>query len=216
MSERENKNISLELLPENFFTQDSLTVAPALLGCVIQTYKNGVLVSGRIVETEAYPSHDAASHAFQGKRTSRTDIQFTKGGSLYVYQIMGLHLMTSIVVGEEGIADVVFIRSIEPLEGVNVMRQTRNYFGDDVRRIASGPGMLSVALGITKSDSGTIVYGKYSHIKLFRDSRYVCTVERGKRINLGVHGVSQDEASKAVEQPWRFFDPTSKFLSKHS
>lgn len=204
----------LQLLSEKFYLQDSLSVAPALIGCVIETSKDGVIVAGRITETEAYPSNDAASHAFQGKRTQRTEIQFNKGGSLYVYQIMGLHLMTSVVVNEKEIADVVFIRSIEPLTGIEAMRERRDYSGDNLKRIASGPGMLSVALGISKDDNGLAIYDEASAVRIYKDISYAGKVESAMRINLGVHGVTDEEAKQAIEQPWRFFDEDSKFLSK--
>ncbi len=140
MVERENMPEHLHLLSSDFYIQNSIVVAPQLIGCVIETNRQGVVTSGRITETEAYPSYDVASHAFGNKRTSRTEIQYSRGGKLYIYQIMGLYLMTSIVVGEEGNADVVFVRSIEPLEGIEEMRQRRRYVGDDETRVASGPG----------------------------------------------------------------------------
>ncbi len=214
MPEREKMPEHLQLLSERFYLQDSLTVAPALVGCIIETNKDGVSVLGRITETEAYPSYDAASHAFQSKRTPRTEIQFGKGGSLYVYQIMGLHLMTSIVVGQEEVADVVFIRSIEPLSGIEAMKRRRGYLGENIRRIASGPGMLSVALGITKDDNAVAIYGEVSPVRVYKDISYAGKVGSGMRINLGVHGVTDEEAKQAIEQPWRFFDETSEFLSK--
>jgi len=214
MPEREKMPEHLQLLTEKFYLQDSLSVAPALIGCVVETSKDGVIVAGRITEAEAYPSSDAASHAFQGKRTSRTETQFLKGGSLYIYQIMGLHLMTSVVTGEEGIADVVFIRSIEPLTGIETMKERRGYSGDILKRIASGPGMLSVALGVSKDDNGLAVYDEASAVRIYKDISYSGKVGSGTRINLGVHGVTDEEAKQAIEQPWRFFDETSEFLSK--
>lgn len=214
MPERENMPEHLQLLTEKFYLQDSLTVAPALVGCVIETSKNGLVVSGRITETEAYPSFDAASHAFKGKRTPRTETQFGKGGSLYIYQIMGLHLMTSVVTGEEEVADVVFIRSLEPLTGIETMKERRGYSGNSLKRVASGPGMLSVALGITKDDNSSVIYEDTSTVRIYKDNSYTGKVSSGARINLGVHGVTDEEAKQAIEQPWRFFDEDSEFLSK--
>lgn len=106
MYEREIARERLELLPQDFYRQDSLVVAPILIGCVVETNKKGVVTSGRITETEAYPGYDAASHAYKNKHTPRTEVQYLEGGRLYIYQIMGLHLMTSIVVGDKRIADV--------------------------------------------------------------------------------------------------------------
>lgn len=214
MVERENMHEHLHILPADFYAQSSVQVASQLIGCVIGTRKQGFITSGRITETEAYPSYDVASHAFGNKRTPRTEIQYSRGGRLYVYQIMGLHLMTSIVVGEEGNADVVFIRSIEPLKGLEEMRQRRGYKGEDKTKLASGPGMLSIALGITKSDNGIAVYDRYSEIRVYKDDKYVGEIGVGVRINLGVHGKDKEEARLAAERQWRFYDKNSKFISK--
>ncbi|HWA52343.1 MAG TPA: DNA-3-methyladenine glycosylase [Patescibacteria group bacterium] len=214
MSERKPMAEHLQLLSQDFFIKESLTVAPALIGCVIETNKDGLVTSGKITETEAYPSHDAASHAFKGKRTPRTEIQFAQGGRLYMYQIMGLHFMTSIVVGEENNADVVFIRSIEPLSGVEKMKERRKYISEDIKRLASGPGMLSVALGLNKDDNGLLVYNNDSKVKIYKDKNYTAEVATGKRINLGIHGATPEEGRAAIEQLWRFFDKNSKFLSR--
>ncbi len=204
----------LHLLSADFYTKSSVQIAPQLIGCVIETRKQGFITSGRITETEAYPSSDAASHAFGNKRTPRTEIQYSRGGKLYIYQIMGVHLMTSIVVGDEDNADVVFIRSIEPFEGLEIMRQRRGYQGVDETKLASGPGMLSIALGITKNDNGIAVYSKSSEVKIYKDNKYASEVDTGVRINLGVHGIDEEQSRLASERQWRFFDKNSKFLSK--
>ncbi len=204
----------LQLLPVNFYTQDSLTVGPGLIGCVIEARKDGMITSGKITETEAYPSYDAASHTFEGKRTPRTEIQYSEGGKLYIYQIMGVHLMTSVVVGEEDTADVVFIRSIEPIDGIEIMRTRRAYASEDPRRLASGPGVLSVALGITKNDNGTLVYDNSSKVRIFKDIRLAPEIGSGLRINLGIHGKDIKQRQHAIQPPGRFFEKNSSFLSK--
>lgn len=204
----------LELLSQDFYRQSSLVVAPALIGCVLETNKKGVIASGRITETEAYPGYDAASHAYNKEPTSRTKVQYLEGGRLYVYQIMGLHIMTSIIVGKEGVADVVFIRSVEPLEGLQIMRERRKYDGDKLQKLASGPGLLSIALGITKADNGIVVYESSSSLCIYRDPAYLARVNTGTRINLGTHGKDGEEARIAIKREWRFYDVDSDFLSK--
>jgi len=213
MPERENMPEYLHLLPRDFYLQNSLEVAPKLIGCVVETDKGGIITSGRITETEAYPSYDVASHAFGNKRTPRTEIQYSEGGGLYVYQIMGLYLMTSVVVGGEDNADVVFIRSIEPLKGIEEMRQRRGYTSEDKSRLASGPGILSIALGITRNDNGIEVYNNDSEVRVYKDDKYESEIGVGVRINLGVRGRDVEQAKLAVERQWRFFDKNSKFLS---
>lgn len=203
-----------ELLSQDFYRQSSLVVAPALIGCVLETNKEGVITSGRITEAEAYPGDDAASHTYNKGPTPKTKVQYLEGGRLYVYQIMGLHLMTSIVVGEERVADVVFIRSIEPLEGLQIMRERRKYDGDKLQKLASGPGMLSVALGITKEDNGIVVHESSSPVHIYHDIAYLAQVSTGTRINLGTHGKDDEEARMARDREWRFYDANSEFLSK--
>lgn len=117
----ENNAELIEKLPpidQDFFLRDSLEVAPDLLGKVVVTRRNGIITAALITETEAYPSWDAASHLYgKDKPTPRTAIQFDDGGILYMYLIMGIHTMTSIVTGKKGEADVVFIRSVQPVIG---------------------------------------------------------------------------------------------------
>jgi len=214
MYEREIARERLELLPQDFYRQDSLVVAPILIGCVVETNKKGVVTSGRITETEAYPGYDAASHAYKNKHTPRTEVQYLEGGRLYIYQIMGLHLMTSIVVGDKEIADVVFVRSIEPLEGLEAMKKRRKYYDGELRKLASGPGILSVALGITKEDNGIIVYKSSSPVRIYRDSTYLAQVDTGTRINLGIHDKDHEEARITMDRKWRFYNTNSLFISK--
>lgn len=83
-----------------------------------------------------------------------------------MYLIMGLHHMTSIVTNQENIPDVVFIRSMEPFHGVELMRQRRNYFGKDLRNLTKGPGRLSQALGLNVSHHGFNIFSENSFMSL--------------------------------------------------
>lgn len=200
------KNNGLVLIPSNYFLNDSLKIAKELIGSVIVTNIDDRLTAGRIVETEAYPSYDVASHAFGEKVTPRTLVQYKEGGYLYIYLIMGLHLMTSIVTSRKGIADVVFIRSIKPLLGMDVMRQRRGYWGSDDYHLTSGPGILSRALGVTKDVNGTIVNLPKSVVFILKDPRYKNTIKSGRRINLGLSKYPPKLAKSAVTKPWRFYE----------
>jgi len=197
-----------------FFRQNSTEVGSLLVGCLLITRKDGIITGGRIVETEAYPAFDCASHAYGPTgRTFRTEVQFNEGGIIYVYLIMGLHVMTSIVTGEKGVADVVFIRSLEPLIGLETMQKRRNYCGSDPRRLTAGPGRLSEALGIGLTDQGRSLFAADENIVVLKDIFFVGKVERGKRINLGTGKASPSEAKDSIGQPWRFFLKDSPFLS---
>jgi DNA-3-methyladenine glycosylase len=201
-------------IPSEFFLNDSIHVARKLLGAVIVTNKNGQITSGRITETECYPSWDGASHAYNGKVTKRTEIQFAKGGCLYLYLIMGLHIMTSIVVNREDFADVVFIRSIEPIDGIDIMKIRRNYFGSDIKVLACGPGRLTKALGINMSDNGCTLNEVNSIVSIYVDSEFQkYTISAGPRINLGVDRLSNREKQLSMKRKWRFFLKGSKYLS---
>ncbi|MFH1547444.1 MAG: DNA-3-methyladenine glycosylase, partial [bacterium] len=157
-------------LTQDFFIRPSLKVSPDLLGCIIVSSKESKIVAAKITETEAYPSSDPTSHAYERKPTIRTAIQYKNGGYLYEYLIMGLYTITSIVTSKKGEADVSFIRSVEPIEGIEIMRERRKYFGKDLKRIASGPGLLSQALGLTPKDNCMYICDKNSEIKIFKPS----------------------------------------------
>jgi DNA-3-methyladenine glycosylase len=151
----------------DFFLKDAGTVARRLLGCVLSRITDdGTCLSGQIVETEAYPPGDPASHAFRGE-TARNHSMFLEGGRCYVYRIYGVHRCMNVVTGPEGIGAAVLIRALEPLEGLEVMRRRR--FGSDIRRklpekqlknLCSGPGKLCQALGISVGEhDGTDLIG---------------------------------------------------------
>jgi len=199
---------------QDFFRQNSLVVAPALVGCVIFTERNGEVTGGIITETEAYPAFDPASHVYGLKRvTPRTEVQYKEGGCLYVYLIMGLHVMTSVVTSRSGVADVVFIRSLEPLIGIEEMRKRRKYFGKDLRRLTAGPGRLSEALDIGLQDQSKSLFDPDSKVTILKDNLFCAPIESGKRVNLGVSKAKGNEAQVSVDQPWRFYLKDSLFLS---
>jgi len=119
---------------------------------------NKVLVrgqrAGRIVEVEAYHgANDAASHAYRGL-TRRTAVMFGPAGFLYVYFTYGMHWCANVVCGPDGEAAAVLVRALEPLRGIDEMRQARPAARLD-RDLCNGPAKLCQALGIGASDNGT-------------------------------------------------------------
>ncbi len=139
-------------LARAFYLRSARAVARDLLGCVLVSRRDEVIASGRIVETEAYLGpDDAASHA--AFRPGSRALFYGPGGIAYVFQAYGLHHCLNAIAGEVGSPGCVLIRALEPLEGALVMAERRRAAVDS-RRLASGPGNLTRALGITVLDNG--------------------------------------------------------------
>lgn len=139
------------ILTPDFYLRETSLVARDLLGKVLTLNRNGNLLSGRIVETEAYrPEGDFASHSAVGK-TDRNAPMFSTGGILYVYLIYGIHHCINVVTEPGGRGAAVLIRALEPMEGINIMKANRN--SDDERILCKGPGNTAKAFGFTKEDN---------------------------------------------------------------
>lgn len=136
---------------EDFFQAPATELAPGLLGCLLRMESPGGLVSGIIVETEAYTRDDPASHSFRG-RTRRNWPMFRGGGLAYVYLIYGIHNCFNVTSGPSGTGQAVLIRALRPLEGLGLMAENRGV--SDPEELCSGPGKLCQALGIDRSLNG--------------------------------------------------------------
>ena len=176
------------------FTEDSALVAPHLIGAILTL--DGV--GGRIVEVEAYDREDPASHSFSGP-TARNAAMFGPPGRVYVYRSYGIHWCFNMVCREEGHGAGVLIRAIEPLHGLDAMRERRGVL--DARLLCSGPGRVCQALGITHGHTGLPVDAPPFALQ-WPDAPVA--VVRGPRIGI----------SKAVDVPWRFGLAGSRFVSK--
>ena len=140
------------ILPRDFYQRPTIDVAKDLLGKVL---RHGTS-SGIIVETEAYlGGDDLASHSARGI-TDRTRVIFGPPGHAYVYLIYGMYECLNIVAEPEGIAGCVLIRALEPLSGLDDM-QRRRPTARKLRDLASGPGKLTLAMGITRALNGADV-----------------------------------------------------------
>ena len=134
-------------LRRDFFLRYTPSVAREMLGCRLVRLRGGRRLAGIIVETEAYRgAWDPASHAHRGK-TSRNEVMFGPPGHAYVYFTMGVHHCLNVTTEKEGVAAAVLIRAVQPLEGVEVMKGNRGV--TELTRVASGPGNLTEALGIS-------------------------------------------------------------------
>ena len=141
-------------LPLSFFARPTDRVARDLLGAVLTSRVGRRVVSGRIVETEAYLGRDdPASHGYRLRRTPRNAALFEAPGTWYVYLSYGVHWCSNLVCEAAGSGAAVLIRALEPLEGIPLMRRRRGGAVTD-RALCSGPGKLCQALAITKRLDG--------------------------------------------------------------
>ena len=124
-------------LRKSFYERDNVVeIAKDLLGKYLFTNINGELTGGKIVETEAYNGlNDRACHAYQ-KRTPRTEVMYGEGGKAYVYLCYGIHHLFNIVTNKKGYADAVLIRGLQPVEGINVMKERLSSIGVSINERA--------------------------------------------------------------------------------
>lgn len=185
-------------LPGSFFQgNDLLLIARKLIGKVLMTEFDGLVAGGRIVETEAYYGIiDRASHAYNNRRTSRTEVMFGDGGIAYVYLCYGIHHLFNVVTNKEGHPHAVLIRAIEPLTGIPVMLERLRKEKFDLS-IGRGPGNLSKALGITKMHTG---HRLQEQISICDDGFRVADSAIGVSARIGVDYAGEDAAL-----PYRFY-----------
>lgn len=176
-----------------------MEVAADLIGWRIVRRLGGQVLSGRIVETEAYMGReDPASHAFRGPRPRNLSM-FGPSGHLYVYRSHGIHACANIVTGPVGAGSAVLIRAVEPVQGVASMRKRRGDVPD--RLLCAGPGRFCQAFAITMGlDGADLRSGEITLIS----GPAPRTVEATPRIGIGV----------ATDEPWRFVDAGSSYLSR--
>jgi len=190
-------------LTRSFYEQSTVDVAKQLLGkYLVRKHPDGDSI-GRIVETEAYIGpQDLACHAARG-RTKRTEVMFGPAGHAYVYFIYGMYNMLNLVTEAKDYPAAVLIRAVEPVRGVELMKQRR--LNEALRNLASGPGKLCQAFDINRSLNGADLCGKV----LYVEDRGEPTPKFDATPRIGV-----DYAGKWKDKPLRFLVRDSKFVSK--
>ena len=150
-----NHNNKSKTLSRKFYTRnDVVQLAYELLGKILYTSFNDEITAGIITETEAYAGViDKASHAYNNRRTARTEIMYREGGTAYVYLCYGIHALFNVVTSAGDEPHAVLVRGIEPLHGIEFMKQRS---GKDklVSKSGIGPGNVTKLLGIRVMDSG--------------------------------------------------------------
>jgi DNA-3-methyladenine glycosylase len=175
-------------------------VAPRILGSRLTREINGQVLTGKIVEVEAYDQADAASHSYRG-RTARTDVMFGPAGFLYVYFTYGMHYCCNIVTGPPGHGAAVLIRAVEPIAGEAVM--SRNRHGLTGKQLTNGPAKVCQALNIDKALNGHDL--SLSPLILELDEKLSQT---------GIIQTTRIGITKAVDVPWRFYLKDNPFVSR--
>src|SRR5204862_2913916 len=147
---------TLRPLPRAFFARDPRRVARELLGKVLVRREQHGALTARIVEVEAYlGERDPAAHASAGK-TLRNAVLFGPPGHAYIYFIYGNHYCLNVSCEPEGVPGGILFRALEPIDGISEMFKLRGIAPDsDPRKLASGPGRMAAAFGITRErDNG--------------------------------------------------------------
>jgi DNA-3-methyladenine glycosylase len=181
---------------------DATQLARYLIGKTIVRKIGRSRMSGRIVETEAYPPGDASGHAYRG-RTASNQTLFLDRGFAYVYFIYGTSYMLNVAAEEPGVGAGVLLRAIEPLQGINLMKRFRKT--DKLRDLARGPGRLAAALQIDKRLDGVDLCAE-GPLWLGTAVRETARILTSVRIGI----------TREAHRRLRFFEADSPFVSGRS
>lgn len=197
-------------LSRDFYAGDTVAIAQALLGKLLVRRLDGQLLAGRITETEAYIGRcDKACHAYNYRRTPRTETLFLAPGHAYIYLIYGMYHCLNFVTEPEGEPAAVLLRAAEPVAGLETIQRLR--YGDKplvpyrLRNFLNGPGKVCQGFGLTRAQNGLDLTGD----ELFlcdgpEDLGLPCPAPRRERICRGPR-IGVDYAQEARDFPWRFW-----------
>ena len=201
-------------LTQDFYDRDTRVVARDLLGkYLVRIEEDGLPLVVRLCETEAYIGRlDKACHAYNYRRTARTETLFAPPGTAYIYFIYGMYYCLNCVTEAQGEPCAVLLRGGQPRGNVEALAWNRYHKSlaelsrYQRKNFLNGPGKLCKALGLTKRENGT---------SLLEDRFFLCdrlediglttppedllpfSVRTGPRVGI-------DYAQAAVHFPWRY------------
>ena len=200
------------ILKKSFYRQGALKLAKELLGKTLVRKVDGRVLKGKIVETEAYIGDiDKASHAYNGRRTERTEPLFQEGGIAYVYFIYGLYHCFNVISGEKDKGEGVLIRAVEPLNEFDYISEKRfkKKFNELInakkKTLTNGPSKLCMAYSIDKNENYKKLYEEGDFYIEDSKEEFFEVVETTR---IGI-----DYAEEAVDFPWRFYIKENPYIS---
>ncbi len=186
-----------KLSKDFYLREDVVQISKDLLGKYLFTKIDGKLTAGIITETEAYAGAvDKASHAYNNRRTTRTEVMYSQGGVSYVYLCYGIHHLFNVVTNVNDVPHAVLVRAVKPIEGIDIILKRRN--AEKLHsKISGGPGTVSQALGIKTKHTGldlngTKIWIEDKGIKIMKSD-----IVAGPRIGV-------DYAGEDAKLPYRF------------
>ncbi|MBC7423383.1 MAG: DNA-3-methyladenine glycosylase [Ferruginibacter sp.] len=197
----------MKKLTIDFYKRENVVlIARELLGKIIVTNIDGITTSGRIVETEAYNGiTDKASHAYAGRRTTRTEPMYGSAATAYVYFCYGMHHLFNIVTNQKDIPHAVLVRAVEPLQGIEDMLIRTGKKKLDYT-LTKGPGNVAKALGINKLHTGLNLLS--NTIFISEDDYAIDETQVSSSPRIGVAYAAEDALL-----PYRFFIKGNPFVS---
>jgi DNA-3-methyladenine glycosylase len=208
MTTGQTKKLRIRRLRRSELPTDTIELARFLIGkVVVREFPEG-RVSGRIVETEAYPPGDPAGHHFRGP-TPRIRSMYLAPGHAYIFFNYGAHFMLNVSAEPPGEAGGILIRGLEPLEGIELMQKHRGC--DGLSALTRGPGRLAAALRITREHDGVDLCapGKLWLGEIFSGDRSNTAQKEahavGETVRIGI--------SQAADRVLRFYEPGNPFVS---
>ena len=194
-------------LDASFYERNNVvSIAEELLGKILVTRFENKLTAARITETEAYNGVvDKASHAYNGRRTNRTEIMYRHGGTVYVYLCYGIHHLFNVVTNVQDVPHAILIRAAEPVYGIETMLKRTGKTTLD-NSLTKGPGNVSKALGITTKHTAASLNDK--EIYIIDDG-----FQTDKESIIASPRIGVDYAAEDALLPYRFYIKGNPFVS---